>query len=120
MSRRHEEIGKTIRVTVDEAKCTGCQMCKMDCAARHSGRKDLPVCYPQSWELLGEGKLSLSLCEISQAGQLCQECTDTPCVTICPTGAVRVLEVRQQFPSRPRQQNMGRPKGKTREVSAHV
>jgi len=117
MNKTQEKTNKPIWVTMDAEKCIGCQMCKMDCAAQHSGQKDLPVCYPQSWNLLADGRLSMDLQELSQACQLCQGCVDTPCVTICPTGAVRVLEARQISFS-PRVRHMGHPKGKMIQVSA--
>ena len=119
MNRIPEKIGKLIRIKVDEEKCMGCEMCIMGCAARHSGQKHLPVCYPQSWRLLADEKLSMNLWELSQGWQLCQGCTDTPCVTICPAGAVRVLEV-GQIPSRPRDQHLGKPKEKAPELSVHA
>jgi len=117
MNRMPEKTKKPIWVAVDKEKCIGCQMCKMDCTAQHSGQKDLPICYPQSWNLLADGKLSMDLQELSQAGQWCQGCTDTPCVTICPTGAVRVFEA-SRIPLYPRAWHIGRPEGKTIQVSA--
>lgn len=119
MNRRQEKIGNPKWVAVDEEKCIGCQMCKMDCVARHSGQKDLPVCYPQSWKLLAGEKLSMDLRELSQDWKLCQGCTDTACVTICPTGAVRVLGAREISFS-PKVQHIGRPKGRTVEIPAFV
>jgi len=79
-------------IDVDIEKCIGCEMCMIDCAAHHADPKDLPIVYPQSWDLLPEARLYVDLAGPLPVPLLCKHCENAPCATVCPTEAVRVDE----------------------------
>jgi carbon-monoxide dehydrogenase iron sulfur subunit len=79
-------------VTVDVDKCIGCQMCMMDCAAHHADPKDSPIVYPQAWKLISESRMFVDLEGPEPVPLLCKHCENAPCVTVCPTGAIRIDE----------------------------
>lgn len=91
MEKTRERI---LSVTVDMGKCMGCEMCMMECAAHGADVKDLPIVYPQSWKLISESRLSVEPGTHHPIRRLCKNCEHTPCVDICPNGAIRVVELR--------------------------
>jgi Fe-S-cluster-containing dehydrogenase component len=84
---------KIVSVTVDMEKCMGCEMCMMECAAHDAGVKDLPIVYPQSWRLISESRLTVEPGTHRPVRVVCRNCEHTPCVDICPKGAIRVVEL---------------------------
>ena len=90
MEKTRERIWSVI---VDTEKCMGCEMCMMECAAHDADVKDLPIVYPQSWKLISASRLSVEPGTHRPIRRLCKNCEHTPCIDICPNGAIRVVEL---------------------------
>lgn len=60
-------------------KCTGCQNCMLACSFQHEGqfRQAASRIHVYSWEREG-----------FSVPMMCQQCSNAPCVTVCPTGAL--------------------------------
>jgi anaerobic carbon-monoxide dehydrogenase iron sulfur subunit len=69
------------QIKVDVAECTGCGQCALTCSFKNVGSFDLSQSSIRilQWE---EFCLSVPL--------LCQQCSDTPCITVCPVDAIQV------------------------------
>lgn len=71
-------MAKVLMIHAD--KCTGCRNCELSCSAFHEGRfkPRLSRVHAYVWDREG---LSVPM--------MCQHCEDAPCVSVCPTGAMR-------------------------------
>ncbi|RPI87071.1 MAG: 4Fe-4S dicluster domain-containing protein [Chloroflexi bacterium] len=69
------------QIKVDVAKCTGCGQCALTCSFKNVGKFELNQSNIRiiQWE-----DICLSV------PKLCQQCSDTPCVVVCPTEAISV------------------------------
>lgn len=74
-------------IIVNERRCLGCRSCMLACAVAHSGADSLadairlPVAPQARVHVEAVGRFGLPI--------QCQHCEDAPCVTVCPTGAIR-------------------------------
>ncbi|MDO9066257.1 MAG: 4Fe-4S dicluster domain-containing protein [Chloroflexota bacterium] len=66
-------------LAVDWEKCTGCRLCEVACSLEHEG-------------FCGPGYARLRVIKDEEQGidfpLVCQHCTDAPCRSVCPTGAL--------------------------------
>jgi len=74
-------------IMVNAEKCLGCKSCELQCAVVHSKSKDL-------FTAVKEDPLPQYRVTVELAGELtfplqCRHCEDAPCVSICPTHALR-------------------------------
>lgn len=80
---------KTKRIYPKEEVCTGCRLCELYCAARHSKYKDDVL---KAYKLDNQKPLPKIVVEekrpVSFALQ-CRHCDDAPCVKACITGAMQ-------------------------------
>lgn len=67
------------QIKVDVSKCTGCGQCALTCSFKNVGKFELDQSNIRiiQWE-----DICLSV------PNLCQQCSDTPCVLACPTEAI--------------------------------
>lgn len=67
------------QIKVDVAKCSGCGQCALTCSFKNVGKFELNQSNIRivQWE-----DVCLSV------PQLCQQCSDTPCIVACPTEAI--------------------------------
>ncbi len=78
---------KRYAMTVDTAKCVGCNACVLACQAEN----DVPVGHCRSWvDQQTRGRFPNLSQEIRS--ERCNHCTFAPCVSGCPTGASWVNE----------------------------
>ena len=65
-------------VVVDQAKCTGCNLCRLSCSIEMEG-----TCDPRKSRVTvpGEDRVGFS-------PQLCRHCQEPPCLDACPAGAI--------------------------------
>ncbi|MFO7900182.1 MAG: 4Fe-4S dicluster domain-containing protein, partial [Planctomycetota bacterium] len=73
-------------IVVNVGRCLGCKSCEMACAVEHSASRTL-------FEAICESPPPRSRVSVEQGAGFvvplqCRQCEDTPCVTICPTGAL--------------------------------
>jgi Fe-S-cluster-containing dehydrogenase component len=69
-------------MAVDTRRCVGCSACVIACKEENG----LPLANFRSWvETETRGTFPNLTMEIR--GERCEQCTDAPCVTNCPTGA---------------------------------
>ncbi|HEY3883722.1 MAG TPA: NrfD/PsrC family molybdoenzyme membrane anchor subunit [Vicinamibacterales bacterium] len=73
----------TYGFAIDLRKCIGCHACTIACKAEH----DIPVGVHRCWVKTVE-KGTFPDTRRFFFPVLCNQCTDAPCVTICPTGAL--------------------------------
>lgn len=78
---------KRYAMTVDTRQCVGCKACVLACKSEN----DVPDGYCRDWiveDVRGEfPNLSAEI-----RSERCNHCSDSPCVTACPTGASHVQE----------------------------
>lgn len=80
-------------IVVDVEKCLSCKSCELECAVAHSKSKDLlktlkEIPLPQSRvNVEGLGDISMPM--------QCRHCEDAPCVTVCPTKAIKKLGIEE-------------------------
>ena len=68
-------------------RCLGCKACEIACAVEHSKSKNL---YEAIHETpLPSPRVGVAVGETFIAPLQCRQCEDAPCVTICPTNALR-------------------------------
>jgi len=73
---------KRYAMAVDTRRCVGCSACVIACKEENA----LPLATFRSWvETETRGTYPNLTMEIR--GERCQQCSDAPCVTNCPTGA---------------------------------
>jgi len=68
-------------------RCLGCKACEIACAVEHSNSKNL-------YEAIHESpspspRVDVAVGETFVAPLQCRQCEDAPCITICPTNALR-------------------------------
>lgn len=73
-------------IVVDQKKCLGCQSCRLACGLAHSNSRTLA-------ELVSRDEPVWPRLTLEQtAGGIfplqCRQCTDAPCLAVCPTGAL--------------------------------
>jgi len=74
-------------IVVNELRCLGCKTCVLECAMAHSEAKSLV-------EAMYSGSPPQPRVHVEGGGAYgvplqCRHCQDAPCITICPTGAIR-------------------------------
>lgn len=78
-------------IYVDIKKCLACRSCEIACAVEHSGSKDL---YKAVNEIpLSQARVSVEGTRDFSLPLQCRHCEDAPCIKICPTNAIKKLEV---------------------------
>lgn len=80
-------------IYIDLEKCLGCRSCEIQCAVAHSAAKSL-------LGALREDPLPLPRVQVEAAEGCvmplqCRHCEDAPCVTVCPSGALKKLGLEQ-------------------------
>ncbi|MFM2486886.1 4Fe-4S dicluster domain-containing protein [Celerinatantimonas yamalensis] len=65
-------------VIADPSLCIGCNTCVAACSQAHL-----------SEGLQGEPRLKVMRTAEESAPQMCHQCEDAPCITVCPVGAIR-------------------------------
>lgn len=74
-------------IAVDEQRCMGCKTCVLECAMAHTEAKDLA-------EALRSTTPPQPRVHVEPGGRFgiplqCRHCEDAPCMTVCPTEAIR-------------------------------
>lgn len=67
-------------VVRDYMKCSGCRLCEIACSMKHEGRV---------WPEASRVRVFM-LVPGAEAPHLCAQCSDYPCVSSCPVGALSV------------------------------
>ncbi|MCR4416466.1 MAG: 4Fe-4S dicluster domain-containing protein [Ignavibacteria bacterium] len=74
-------------MVIDTKKCVGCQDCVLACKTENN----IPEGYNRDWIVTEvHGKFPDLHMEIRT--ERCNHCTNTPCVSVCPTGASHIHE----------------------------
>ncbi len=66
-------------LSVDESKCTDCRICQLVCSARYNG-----IYSPK----LARLSKKAGILPDTTTTDVCQNCSDAPCVAVCPTEAL--------------------------------
>lgn len=66
------------KLVVDVGKCTGCDSCVVSCSFKHTGAFSMQARIQV--EKVKDQGLFVPI--------MCKQCTDAPCVEVCPTGAL--------------------------------
>jgi Fe-S-cluster-containing hydrogenase component 2 len=77
---------KSRALQIDPLKCDGCKECETACAAKHSGSRKIArkrIGVLDGGPRNGEEKASFFV------PSTCQQCTDPPCMAICPKKAIK-------------------------------
>lgn len=69
-------------VVRDYIKCSGCRLCEIACSVRHEGR---------IWPEASRVRVFMLVPGV-EVPHLCTQCSDYPCVSSCPAGALSVNE----------------------------
>ncbi len=74
-------------IVINEQRCLGCKTCVLECAMAHTEAKSLA-------EAVGSPSPPQSRVHVEPAGAYgiplqCRHCQDAPCMTVCPTEAIR-------------------------------
>lgn len=73
----------TQRLLVDAQACRGCEACVLACAVAHEG-----VSHPSLARLM----VHKDMARFEFSIDYCRHCDDPPCLTACPSGAMRMDE----------------------------
>ncbi len=74
-------------IYVDLDRCVGCHTCEIECAVEHSESKELFEAIHE--EPLPQYRIDVEYFDESNIPWQCRHCEDAPCVTVCPTDAIR-------------------------------
>ena len=78
-------MGKTI--TTDIQKCVACRTCELACAVAHSASGDIMEAVNETPR--PHKRVAVEAVEDFAVPMQCRHCEDAPCVTVCPTGAIK-------------------------------
>lgn len=65
---------------IDPLRCTGCRECETACSAKHEGMRESPRTRIQV--------IASDFHEGFYMPSACQQCTNPPCMAVCPKGAI--------------------------------
>ena len=74
-------------IVVNEERCLGCMSCVIECAVAHSEAKDLVKALTAGEKL--QSRVHVEPFREFGMPLQCRHCEDAPCITICPTEAIR-------------------------------
>jgi Fe-S-cluster-containing dehydrogenase component len=80
---------------IDADRCTACQLCVIACKDEHVGRGYAPWSQPQPdtgqfWiRIESKERGHLPRLRVTHLPIHCQHCANAPCITACPTGAIK-------------------------------
>jgi carbon-monoxide dehydrogenase iron sulfur subunit len=77
-------------VVIKVERCVGCKRCKIECAVAHSKSKDLLAAMQETPR--PQSRVAVEPVEKYSAPLQCRHCEDAPCVTVCPSGALKKNE----------------------------
>ena len=73
-------------IAVDVTRCIGCHSCELACAVAHSAAKTLVGALSE--DPRPKCRVHVEPIERSSVPMQCRHCSDAPCVTVCPSGAL--------------------------------
>lgn len=76
-------------IYIDVEKCLGCRSCEIECAVAHSATKSLLGALREEPRPLP--RVQVEAAEGFVMPLQCRHCEDAPCVTVCPSGALKKL-----------------------------
>ncbi len=69
-------------IKIDPFKCNGCKECETACAERHGGNRKIGL---SRIHVMGSGPSDDGF----SVPSTCQQCSDPPCMAVCPRNAIR-------------------------------
>lgn len=75
-------------MVIDTRKCVGCQDCVIACKTENN----IPEGYNRDW-IVTEAKGKFPDIQMEISTERCNHCSETPCVSCCPTGASHIHDV---------------------------
>jgi carbon-monoxide dehydrogenase iron sulfur subunit len=74
------------RIVADAAKCMACRACEVACALAHADTDDL---FEAIFEKGAKPRIYIETAGTFAVPLQCRHCEDAPCVSVCPSGALR-------------------------------